>query len=324
MVTIRPATIDDLAQIQNCNLNCLPENYQMKYYLYHYLSWPHLIYVAEEGSGSSKRVGGSGRIVGYVLAKMEEDAAVPHGHITSLAVLRSHRKLGLATQLMQATQRAMQQVFGAQYCSLHVRRSNTAAFHLYSQTLGFAIHDIESKYYADGEDAYDMRNTFKDNPKAPKVQPRAVPYSAPPSVSKEEKAKADGASAASASAGSASTAATSTAADAKDSGEGEAGSAEGAAVAGSSTTAAAGGAAQAAAGSASSSAAKNKRKKKKKGKGGAAAGAGGGGEDEKESKEEAAAAEPEPELTTAQKMEALRKAMADIESQSKQQHKQKK
>lgn len=27
---------------------------------------------------------------------------MPHGHITSLAVLRTHRKCGLATKLMQA------------------------------------------------------------------------------------------------------------------------------------------------------------------------------------------------------------------------------
>lgn len=82
-----------------------------RYYLYHFLSWPQLLYVAEEAS--SKHPSG-GKIVGYVLAKMEEDAAVPHGHITSLAVLRSHRKLGLATKLMNATQRAMQQVFYAE------------------------------------------------------------------------------------------------------------------------------------------------------------------------------------------------------------------
>jgi GNAT superfamily N-acetyltransferase len=85
--------MDDIAAIQNCNLQCLPENYQMKYYLYHILSWPQLLYVAED----------NGKIVGYVLAKMEEDAKEPHGHITSLAVLRSHRKLGLATKLMTAT-----------------------------------------------------------------------------------------------------------------------------------------------------------------------------------------------------------------------------
>ena len=85
-----------------------------RYYLYHFLSWPQLLYVAEE---SSSKFASGGKIVGYVLAKMEEDAAVPHGHITSLAVLRSHRKLGLATKLMNATQRAMQQVFYAQVSS---------------------------------------------------------------------------------------------------------------------------------------------------------------------------------------------------------------
>ena len=31
----------------------------------------------------------------------------------------------------------MLDVFNASYCSLHVRQSNTAAFHLYTETLGF-------------------------------------------------------------------------------------------------------------------------------------------------------------------------------------------
>jgi len=123
----------------------------MKYYLYHILSWPQLLYVAEDGN----------KIVGYVLAKMEEDTKEPHGHITSLAVLRSYRKLGLATKLMSCAQRAMKEVFNADYVSLHVRKSNSAAFHLYTQTLGYETNEIEAKYYADGEDAYDMRKQFK-------------------------------------------------------------------------------------------------------------------------------------------------------------------
>lgn len=45
----------------------------------------------------------------------------------------------------------------AKYCSLHVRRTNYAAFHLYKDTLKFNVHNIEAKYYADGEDAYEMR-----------------------------------------------------------------------------------------------------------------------------------------------------------------------
>jgi len=108
---------------------------------------------------------------------------VPHGHITSLAVLRTYRKCGIATKLMQAsrksqeeegreggrqgrqgregriilstfvhlnshllssqiyaygnTERCMVETFDAQYVSLHVRKSNRAAIHLYTQTLGY-------------------------------------------------------------------------------------------------------------------------------------------------------------------------------------------
>ena len=128
----------------------------MKYYFYHYLSWPQLVWVAEDFSG---------RIVGYVLAKMEEqedDATAPkHGHITSLSVLRTYRKRGIATQLMRRSQMEMAEVFDAEFVSLHVRKSNRAAFHLYNTTLQYEIHEIEKGYYADGEDAYDMRCYFK-------------------------------------------------------------------------------------------------------------------------------------------------------------------
>ena len=43
------------------------------------------------------------KIVGYVLAKMEEEPTdgVQHGHITSLSVMRTHRRLGLADKLMR-------------------------------------------------------------------------------------------------------------------------------------------------------------------------------------------------------------------------------
>merc|ERR1712063_193261 len=88
--------------------------------------------------------------------QMEENDNVPHGHITSLAVMRSHRKLGLATKLMTQSQRTMKETYGAEYVSLHVRKSNRAALGLYSETLGFKISGIEEKYYADHEDAYEM------------------------------------------------------------------------------------------------------------------------------------------------------------------------
>mmetsp|Transcript_19597 Transcript_19597/g.21899 ORF Transcript_19597/g.21899 Transcript_19597/m.21899 type:complete len:98 (+) Transcript_19597:16-309(+) len=95
MVGIRRATLEDLIGMQQTNLMCLPENYQLKYYLYHGLSWPHLLHVAETDSS---------RIVGYVLAKIDEESSKDNnpisGHITSISVHRDYRKLGIAKRLM--------------------------------------------------------------------------------------------------------------------------------------------------------------------------------------------------------------------------------
>ncbi|KAK4162634.1 N-terminal acetyltransferase A complex catalytic subunit ard1 [Cladorrhinum sp. PSN259] len=153
---LRPS---DIPLIQHANLENLPENYFLKYYLYHALSWPQLSYVAVDASRPPKTPYDYPKIVGYVLAKMEEEPTdgVQHGHITSLSVMRTHRKLGIAEKLMRQSQQAMVETFNAQYVSLHVRVSNQAAIHLYRNTLGFATEKTESKYYADGEDAFCMK-----------------------------------------------------------------------------------------------------------------------------------------------------------------------
>ena len=70
----------------------------MKYYLYHALSWPSLLQVADV----------DGAVVGYGLAKLDEECTDEvRGHITSLAVVRTHRKLGLAATLMRAAHKAL-------------------------------------------------------------------------------------------------------------------------------------------------------------------------------------------------------------------------
>ncbi len=55
----------------------------------------------------------------------------------------------------------MVDVYDTAFCSLHVRVSNMAAVTLYQDVLAFEIVRTESGYYADGEDAYDMKATFK-------------------------------------------------------------------------------------------------------------------------------------------------------------------
>ncbi|KFY87584.1 hypothetical protein V500_06876, partial [Pseudogymnoascus sp. VKM F-4518 (FW-2643)] len=156
---IRLLHASDIPHVQHANITNLPENYFMKYYLYHALSWPQLSFVAVDVARPPKTPYDPPRIVGYVLAKMEEEPAdgVAHGHITSLSVMRTHRRLGIAEKLMRQAQKAMVETFQSQYVSLHVRMSNNAALRLYRDTLGFQNDKIEAKYYADGEDAYSMK-----------------------------------------------------------------------------------------------------------------------------------------------------------------------
>lgn len=199
-ITIRRATIEDVQAMQNANLLNLPENYQLKYYMYHILSWPQASFVAttndysdnaEESTengveqlsedaeaattaptldeldpkGDPAYIKKHEKIVGYVLGKMEDDPAAddktPHGHITSLAVMRTYRRMGLAEKLMKQALYAMCESFKAEYVSLHVRKSNRAALHLYRDSLSFETTSIEKLYYQDGEDAYAMRKDLK-------------------------------------------------------------------------------------------------------------------------------------------------------------------
>lgn len=100
---IRVIQSSDLPHVQSTNITNLPENYFLKYYLYHILSWPQLSYVAVDTSRPKRTPYDPPKIVGYVLAKMEEEPVngIQHGHITSLSVMRTHRRLGLAENLMR-------------------------------------------------------------------------------------------------------------------------------------------------------------------------------------------------------------------------------
>ena len=143
---------EDLPHIQNCNLTNLPENYQLHFYYYHFIIYP----------TSFVAVNHENKIVGYCLTKIEDDEKhdVVTGQVTSISVIRTYRKLGIATKLLRAAENAMIECFGAKAMLLQVRPSNTAALHLYQQTFGFKVTKIEKKYYLDGEDAYILTHHF--------------------------------------------------------------------------------------------------------------------------------------------------------------------
>lgn len=83
------------------------------------------------------------------------------GHITSVSVLRTYRRLGLANKLMIDSHHAMKEVQSCDFVSLHVRVSNRAALGLYRDRLGYEVSDRSVGYYADGEDAFEMRKDLR-------------------------------------------------------------------------------------------------------------------------------------------------------------------
>ncbi|KAK2947663.1 putative N-terminal acetyltransferase A complex catalytic subunit NAA10 [Blattamonas nauphoetae] len=157
MVNCRPGTFLDLISMQNCNLTNLPENYSMRFYLYHYLVNPEMIQIAE--------LPHSHKVIGYVMSRMQERNNIqkepPYGGITSVSILRTYRKMGIAHRLMRCAHRAMGEIYGAEYVSLHVRETNTAAKHLYLKTMGYHLHEPHIEYYADGETAYELHCSTK-------------------------------------------------------------------------------------------------------------------------------------------------------------------
>ena len=77
----RNATFREIFQMQHCNLNNLPENYSLRYYLYHYFADPEMLQVAE--------VPGKGKICGYVMSKMSVSFSFLYSSIYFLSITLS-------------------------------------------------------------------------------------------------------------------------------------------------------------------------------------------------------------------------------------------
>jgi ribosomal protein S18 acetylase RimI-like enzyme len=148
MISIRQMLIEDILEVQNCNIQCLPENYQVKYYVYHLISWPACSFVAIDLDYLS--------LVGYILGKLEENQEQINGHITSIAIFPDYRNKGVASKLMEKCLESFIKN-RAVLVTLHVRKSNTVALALYEKKFMFEVINEEKKYYADGESALLLR-----------------------------------------------------------------------------------------------------------------------------------------------------------------------
>jgi len=142
-IVIKRASCQDAAAMDSLNRRCLPENYPLVEWRAILTLMPAFSYVAYDGD----------ILVGYSLGMIQPE--VKKGVIASIAVDTSHRRKGIAKDLLLASIKSLED-HHVRSIVLNVRISNVPAQALY-KTLGFRKHQLVSKYYQNGEDAYLMK-----------------------------------------------------------------------------------------------------------------------------------------------------------------------
>jgi N-terminal acetyltransferase B complex catalytic subunit len=176
---------DDIFNFNTCNLDHLTETYNVTFYLEYLANWPHLCRVIESHNGtiegysknaiaqSLKHNKNADHTEPTVLGKLEASpygAPNPpynpktnsdpnylpwHGHITALTIAPSARRLGYGTLLTSALEQ-QSDAHDAWFVDLFVRAENVVAQDLYRK-MGYSVWRRVVGYYADNEDAFDMR-----------------------------------------------------------------------------------------------------------------------------------------------------------------------
>ncbi|XP_063899895.1 N-alpha-acetyltransferase 20-like [Zophobas morio] len=151
MTSYRRMVCDDLFKFNNINLDPLTETFNIGFYLQYLVAWPNLSVVAEAPDG---------KLMGYVIGKVEGTSTDFHGHVTALAVAPEYRRLGLGESLMHILEDSSERV-DAYFVDLFVRVSNVVAINMYKK-LCYVVYQRVLDYYSgiSPEDAFDMRKAL--------------------------------------------------------------------------------------------------------------------------------------------------------------------
>jgi len=154
MSVLRAFKATDLFRFNNINLDHWTETYSISFYLSYLSRWPDLCYVQEAPNG---------RLMGYVLGKVEGAGQELHGHVTAITVSPQYRRLGLARGMMHLIEQISDEVYEALFVDLFVRCKNSIARDMY-EGMGYSVWRRIIGYYGTGsgggkddEDAFDMR-----------------------------------------------------------------------------------------------------------------------------------------------------------------------
>lgn len=143
----------------------LTETYDLHFYFSYMLEWPEFQQAVSTPSGA---------LMAYIIGKAEGADKEWHGHVSAVTVGPTFRRLGLATKLMNVCESLSQDTYNCYFVDLFVRKSNTVAIGMYL-AFGYVVYRTILGYYADEEDAYDMRKSLARDPKKQAMVPLSRP-----------------------------------------------------------------------------------------------------------------------------------------------------
>ena len=129
MTTTRRFGCDDLFRFSSTNLDHLTETYNMPFYLQYLGRWPDMCLAQENPSG---------KVMSYILGKVEGRRKDWHGHVSAVTVAPEFRRLGLARTCMVELERVSDVNSRGYFVDLFVRVGNVAAIKMYSK-LGYSV-----------------------------------------------------------------------------------------------------------------------------------------------------------------------------------------
>jgi len=145
--TIHPASWLDLNSVRQVEQVCFPKDAWPIWDMVAVLTLPDIIRLKAVAEN---------RLVGFIAGDIRRVERL--GWITTLAVLPTYRRKGIAQALLEACERKM----NLPRVRLCVRRSNTAAIALY-QRAGYSQASVWPAYYHDGEDALVLEKRVTGN-----------------------------------------------------------------------------------------------------------------------------------------------------------------
>ena len=165
MSTLRSFCAEDLFKFNHINLDPYTETYNIPFYMQYVATWPSLCACYEDCNG---------RMMGYILGKVEGDAKLWHGHVTAVTVSPEFRRIGVAKNLMAYLEDVSDKTYNTYFVDLFVRVSNHLAQLMYSN-LSYVIFRQVIGYYGREEDAYDMRKALQRDVSKESVIPMTRP-----------------------------------------------------------------------------------------------------------------------------------------------------